>query len=120
MVQHLEISGVHMQVGDDLRKYVAKKIGALDRFVPRAARTSLHMQVMLKETKQKGAKECICEVTVHLPHETLNVQEGTVNIFAAVDIAETKLRSQLRKYKATHANPRLHQRILTRFKRQPV
>lgn len=120
MIQHLEISGVHMQVSDDLRKYVTKKIGGLDRFVPRVARQSLHVQIMLKETKQKGAKECICEIIVHLPHENLTVIEGTVNIFAAVDIAETKLRSQLRKYKELHANPRLHQRIISRLKRQPA
>lgn len=120
MIQHLEISGVHMQVGDDLRKYVTKKIGGLDRFAPKTARQSLHVQVMLKEIKKKGGKECLCEITAHLPHDTLNVQEGTVNIFAAVDIAETKLRAQLKKYKALHANPRLHQRILTRLKRQPA
>ena len=25
MIKQLEITGVHMQVGDDLRKYIAKK-----------------------------------------------------------------------------------------------
>ena len=120
MIQQLEISGVHMQVGDDLRKYVTKKIGNLDRFIPKMARESAHVQVMLKEVKQKEGKDCICEITVQLPHDTLNVKEGTVNIFAAVDIAETKLRAQLKKYKELHANPRLHQRMLTRLKRRPA
>ncbi|HSW74259.1 MAG TPA: ribosome-associated translation inhibitor RaiA [Candidatus Saccharimonadales bacterium] len=120
MIQQLEISGIHMEVGDDLRKYAGKKIGSLDRFVPRAARQSMHAHVQLKELKQKGAKECVCEVTITLPQETLNVTEGTVNIFAAVDIAETKLRAQLRKYKELHDNPRLHRRLLLRFRRKPA
>jgi ribosomal subunit interface protein len=120
MIQNLEITGVHMSVGDDLRKYAIKKIGNLDRFVPRASRESMHAEIRLKETKKKGQKECICEVTLHVPQETINVTEGTVNIFAAVDIAETKLRSQLKKYKELHANPRLHRRMLTVLKRRPV
>lgn len=120
MVQHLEITGIHMHVGDDLHKYIVKKIGNLEKFVPRAARPSAHMQVLLKEEQKKGAKQCICEVTVRLPHETINITEGTINIFAAVDIVEAKLRIALKKYKELHANPRLHQRVLTRFKRRPA
>lgn len=120
MIQHLEITGIHMQVGDDLRKYATKKIGGLDRYIPKDSRQSVHASIILKETKQKGAKECVCEINLHLPHEVLNVKEGTVNMFAAVDIAQTKLTHQLRRYKELHANPRLHQRILTRFKRQPA
>jgi ribosomal subunit interface protein len=120
MIQHLEISGIHMEVSDDLHKYVTKKIGSLDRYVQTAARESIHVQVQLKERKPKGAKECICEITVHLPHDTFNITEGTVNIFAAVDIAETKLRNQLKKYKELHTNPRLHRRMLARLKHRPA
>lgn len=120
MIQRLEISGVHMEVGDDLRKYIAKKIGKLDRFAPKASRESMHTEVRLKEARAKGKKECICEVVMHLPHETLTVKEGTVNMFAAVDIAETRLHHQLKKYKDLHANPRLGRRMLTILKRRPL
>lgn len=120
MIEHLEISGVHMQVGDDLRKYVTKKIGNLDRFIPAASRQSVHVRVLLKETNKKGAKDCICEIVTTLPHEQLTITEGTMNIFAAVDIAEAKLRMQLKRYKELHSNPRLHQRLMARLKRQPA
>lgn len=120
MIQHIEISGIHMEVSDDLHKYVTKKVGSLDRFAPRAARQSMRAYVQLKERKQKGVKECICEVTFQLPRETLNVTEGTINIFAAVDIAETKLRSQLKKYKELHDNPKLHRRMIVRLLRKPA
>lgn len=120
MIRNLEITGIHMQVGDDLHKYVAKKIGGLDKFVPRAARESVHAQILLKEENKKGAKLCICEVTVQLPHDTINISEGTVNIFAAVDIVEAKLKVALKKYKELHGNPRLRQRVLTHIKRRPV
>lgn len=120
MIQHLEITGVHMQVGNDLRKYITKKMNRLERFVPKNARESLHIQITVSESKKRSGKECICEAVVHLPRETFTVKEGTVNIFAAVDIVEEKLRGHFKKYKELHANPRLHQRMLTHLKRRPV
>lgn len=119
-MQQLEITGVHMQVSDDLRKYITKKMSRLERFAPKAARESMRIVVAVSEAKKRSGKECICEATLHLPHEVFNVKEGTVNIFAAVDITEEKLKQHLRKYKELHANPRLHQRVLTHLKRRPA
>lgn len=119
MIKQLEITGVHMQVGEDLRKYVTKKIGRLDRYIPRTSRESAHVQVKLKEAKKDGKKECICEVIMQLPHEKITITESTINTFAAVDIAETKLHQQLARYKDLHVNPRLHRRMLARLKHRP-
>ena len=118
MIQQFDISGVHVHVDDDLRKYVTKKIGRLDRFMPRHSRTSVHGEVKLKGAKAKDKKECTCEVILHLPHETITTKESTINMYAAVDIVETKLRIQLKKYKDLHANPRLHRRLIMRFQRE--
>lgn len=120
MIKQLEITGVHMQVGEDLQKYVTKKIGRLDRFIPKGSRESVHVEIKLKEATTKGKKECTCEVIMRLPHDQLTVSESTVNTFAAVDIVETKLHHQLKRYKELHANPRLHQRLMTRLKHRPV
>jgi len=116
MIKKLDIDGVHMTVGNDLRKYVSKKIGQLDKYIPRHARESAHFEVKLKEGKTKGQNERTCEVVAHLPHEILTLKETTVNIYAAVDIVEEKLKTQLHKYKELHANPRLRQRLVARFK----
>lgn len=121
MIQKLEIAGVHLSVGDDLKKYVQRKIGRLDRFLARGIQDSIHVAVKLKEGTRKGKSERTCEVVMHLPHETLTVHETTINIFAAVDIVETKLRLQLKKYKELHEEaPKFHQRLLARLKRQSV
>lgn len=120
MIKQLHITGVHMQVGEDLQKYVTKKLVRLDRYVPMTARESMSVDVKLKEEKNKGQKVCTCEVIVVLPQETIAITEDTINIFAAVDIAETRLRQQLRRYKDLHANPRLHRRIIARLKHRPA
>ena len=60
------------------------------------------------ETKIKNKKQCTCEVIMFLPHEEFVTKETTMNIFAAVDIVEAKLKNHLKKYKETHtARPRI-------------
>jgi ribosomal subunit interface protein len=120
MIKRLDITGVHMEVDDDLKKYAAKKIGRLDRFIPKVGRESVHVDVKLKEGKAKDKNERTCEVILRLPHETITVKDCTINIYAAIDIVETKLRNQLKKYKELHASPRLHQRMLSRLKHRPM
>ena len=118
MIQKLEIDGVHMEVGNDLRRYVLRKIGRLNKYVPQAARESLHVEVKLKEGKAKNKQIRTCEVIVHLPREVITISETTINMFAAIDIVEEKLKNRLHKYKELHANPALHRRLLAKFKRQ--
>lgn len=117
MLQRFEVKGVHYTVDENLQKYVTKKIGRLDRYLAAHTKASAHTQVTLKENKVKGGKDCLCEVVMHLPHGDITVKESTVNMYAAVDIAEAKLKLQLKKYKDTHASPRLHRRLIRRFKR---
>ena len=119
MIKKLEINGVHMDVGKELRRYVNKKIGGLEKYVPRNARESVHVEIKLKEGKAKDKNARTAEVIIHLPQETITISETTVNIYAAIDIAEEKLKNQLHKYKELHAAPRLHRRLMAKLKRQP-
>ena len=119
MIKRLDISGVHMTVDEDLRKYVTKKIGRLDRFIPRTSRESAYADVKLKESKAKDKNERTCEVIMHLPHETITLKDTTINIYAAVDIVETKLHHQLKRYKEMHGVPRFRRRVLSRLKHRP-
>ncbi|HUC95619.1 MAG TPA: ribosome-associated translation inhibitor RaiA [Candidatus Saccharimonadia bacterium] len=98
----LKISGVHTTVDESIKRYVIKKIGKLDKYIPRKARGSAHAEVFLKESKHQNKKECTCEIVVHLPQDTFTTKESTINIFAAVDIVEAKLKNQLHKYKELH------------------
>lgn len=117
MIEKLEINGVHFKVGDDLNKYVTKKIGNMDKYMSRHARASAHIEVKLKEALAKARKQATCEVILYLPHDTINTKETTLNMYAAVDIVEAKLKNQLKKYKNKH-NPRLHRRVLRKISRR--
>lgn len=116
MIQKMEVSGVHFEVGEKLKKYVDKKIGQMDRYMSRHVRESAHAEVKLKEATIKNKKQCTCEVILHLPHDTIMIKETTINMYAAIDIVETKLKNQLRKYKETHDTKRLHRRLLAKLR----
>jgi putative sigma-54 modulation protein len=120
MIQKLDLSGIHLEINDELKKYVQKKLGRLDRFIPKNNRESVHLEVKLKEGKAKNKDERTCEVILHLPGENILVKESTINIYAAIDIVEAKLRHGLKKYKDLHVSPRLHQRLLAKLKHRPL
>ncbi|MEM6998123.1 MAG: ribosome-associated translation inhibitor RaiA [Patescibacteria group bacterium] len=101
MIEKLEINGVKVDVDEDIKKYIHKKIGKLDRLMPRHARKSAHAKVVLSRSKGKK-QEPTCEATIELPGKTLNAKESTINMYSSIDIVESKLARQLRKYKTTH------------------
>ncbi len=119
MINRLEINFVHAPVDENLRKYVTKKIGSLDRYIPRSAAASAHAEVLLKEGKAgktNDARNCCAEVTLHLPHDTINISETSINMFTAIDIAELKLKHQIKKYKELHSGT-FRRRLVARFAR---
>lgn len=120
MIKKLEIDGVHYEVDEDIRKYVSKKIGRLDLYMSAHARKTAHVEVKLKESKIKTKKQLTCEVILHLPHDTITTKETTINMYAAIDVVEAKLKNQLRKYKEMHSRERFHQRIIAKIKHRPV
>ncbi len=119
MIERLEIDGIHMEVGDELRRYVVKKIGKLDKYLPRRAKGVAHLEVKLKSSSNKGKKQYTCEVILTVPHDIITTKETTVNMFAAIDIVETKLKNQIRRYKDQHSVLRGHtRRLIGKFRSQ--
>lgn len=119
MIERLEIDGIHMEVSDELRRYVVKKIGKLDKYLPRKVKDVAHAEVKLKASNSKGKKQYTCEVILTIPHDTLTTKESTVNMFAAIDIVETKLKNQIRRYKEQHSVLRGHtRRLVNKFRSQ--
>lgn len=118
MLQKFEIQAVHTRIDDSLKNYVNKKIGSIDRYLSRHDRASAHGEVQLKEAKVKDNNNFICEVTLHLPHGTIVVREAALNMYASIDIVETKLKLQIKKHKDLHENGKVHRRLMARFNRR--
>lgn len=99
MIERLEITGVHFKPDEKLNKYVTKKIGKLDKYMNKKVAESARIEVKLKEIRAKEQKKSNCEVIISMPKERITASETTMNMYAAVDIVEAKLKTQLKKYK---------------------
>ncbi|MGB4957364.1 MAG: HPF/RaiA family ribosome-associated protein [Candidatus Saccharimonas sp.] len=118
MIENVDITGVGTYTADDLtKKYIRKKIGSLDRLVPRHARKSIRAEVKIAEVNRDKGNKYEVEVVVHIPEKTVTAKDSTMNVLAATDIVEAKIANQLRKYKENHIPHVGRRKLLDRFKR---
>jgi len=117
MIEAIDITGVRYDVDVTTRKYIAKKVGRLDRYLPKHARKSVTAEVKLKEVNRDHGNKYEAEIILNVPDRVLMAKDSTLNVLAAVDIVEAKLVTQLRKYKQAIV-PHVGRRgVLSRFKR---
>jgi putative sigma-54 modulation protein len=117
MIEAVDITGVKYDLDETTKKYVTKKIGRLDRYLPRHARKSVSAEVKLKQINGDHGNKYEAEIVLHVPDKIITAKDSTVNMLAAVDIVEAKLVAQLHKYKETTI-PHVGRRgMLSRFKR---
>ena len=99
MIGSITITGRQYDINDATRKYVMKKIGSLDRYMPPHARESASAKVVLKEVNRDHGNKYEAEVILTLPDKKITAVDSTMNMMAAIDIVEAKLVTQLRTYK---------------------
>ncbi|HRJ06573.1 MAG TPA: ribosome-associated translation inhibitor RaiA [Candidatus Saccharibacteria bacterium] len=118
MIQSIAITGVKYDVDDTTKKYVVRKIGRLDKYLPRHARKSVKAEVKLKQVNRDHGEKYEAEIILHVPDKQLTAKDSTMNMLAAVDIVEAKIINQLRKYKELHVGHIGRTRAaLSKFKR---
>ena len=118
MITAITITGIKYEVDSRTDKYIRRKIGRLDRFLPRHARKSATADVRLKEINRANGNKYEAEVVIKVPHKDITATDSTMNILAAIDIVEAKLATQLKKYKASQV-PHIGKTraVLSKFKR---
>lgn len=117
MITQVDITGVKYDIDETTKKYVIKKVGRLDRYLPRHARKSVTADVKLKEVNRANGNKYEAEVILNVPDRVLMAKDTTVNMLAAVDIVEAKIAAQLRKYKEETISHVGRRGVMGRFKR---
>lgn len=118
MITHIDVTGVRYTPDELTRKYVKKKIGALDRYLSRHARKTVYADVKLKEVNRANGNKYECDVILKVPDSVMTAKDSTLNMLAAIDIVEEKLRAQLKKYHDEHTDHRSRHNIVGRLKRR--
>ena len=117
MIRNLTITGVKYELTYTTKKYVEKKIGALDKYLPRHARKSVSADVKIKQIDNPGGNKYEVDVIINVPEKVITAKDSTMNVLAAVDIVEAKLNGQLRKYKQANVPHIGFRKVLSKFKR---
>lgn len=100
MIEKIEISGNGYKIDESFRKYVIKRLGKLDRYLPRGAKKNVLVKVTVAEVgKNKSGKYEISATMDITGGKTIAAKDECSNVFAGVDLIEAKLTGQIRRYK---------------------
>jgi len=113
MIENIEISGSNnFKISESFRKYALKRIGKLDRYMPRGNKKDIIGKVVVTEVNRAHGNKYAITVNLEIPGgKTLTAKDECSNTFAGIDILEAKLKGQIHRYKL-EANPHLSRKGL--------
>lgn len=117
MIKNIKLTGIKVDIDEKTKKYVTKKIGSVDRYLPRHARKSVSAEVVIRQSNRDHGNKYETEVIIHTPGHKLVAKDSTVNILASIDIVEAKIITQARKYREKQIDHRGPHDLLGKFKR---
>jgi putative sigma-54 modulation protein len=107
----LQISGRDYELDDKIREYVDRKIGSLDKYLAKRSVISGDV-ILIRDVSNREDNMFVCEAIIEVPGDRLQATEATVNMFAAIDIVEQKLKAQILKFKEKHEPAKNKRRML--------
>lgn len=100
MIDKIDISGHDYKISDSFKKYTIKRLGKLDRFLPRGKKKDVVMKVIVSEVNHPhGNKYEVSAAMEVLGGKVITAKDECSNVFAGIDILEAKLKGQIRRFK---------------------
>ena len=112
MIDKIELSGSNYKLSESFQKYATKRIGKLDRFLPRGNRKDVIAKVVVTEIDREHGNKYEISAAMEIPGgKVIAAKDECSNIFAGIDIIEAKLMAQIRRFKLD-ATPHLKKKSL--------
>ena len=100
MIDKIEITGNKYKVEESLKKYATKRIGKLDRYLPRGSKKDVIAKIVITEVDRSHGNKYEISAAMEIPGgKVLAAKDESSNVYAGVDIIEAKLMGQIRRYK---------------------
>jgi putative sigma-54 modulation protein len=100
MIDKIEISGSNYKIDDSFKKYAEKRLGKLDRYLPRGSKKDVVLKVVVTEAERAHGEKFEISVAMDIPGgKVIAAKDDCTNLFAGVDLVEAKLTGQIRRYK---------------------
>lgn len=120
MIDKIEINGNGYKVEEPLRKYAAKRLGKLDRYLPRGYKKNVSVKLVVSEIGKNRSEKYEISAALTVPGGRLiAAKDECSNVFAGMDLVEAKLLGQIRRYKLEmqpHRQPRSLRALFKRSK----
>lgn len=113
MIEKIEITGGEgYKVEDSLKKYAEKRIGKLDRYLPRGNKKDVVVKIIITENGRAHGEKFEISAAMEIPGgKVIAAKDECTNVFAGIDLVEAKLTGQIRRYKLD-AKPHLKKKSL--------
>lgn len=103
----IHLTGRKFEIDEELHKYVLKKLGYLDKYLPRGHNNQGMTVEIFKDPSGKEDNQYKVTAILRVQGPDLIAETATINPHSAVDIVEQKLKMQIRKYKEKHQPKRI-------------
>ena len=112
MIEKIEISGSNYKVEESFKKYAEKRLGKLDRYLPRASKKDVVTKIVVTEVERAHGEKYEISVAMDIPGgKVIAAKDECSNVFAGIDLLEAKLTGQIRRYKL-ESTPHLKKKSL--------
>ena len=117
MIEKIDISGSNYKPEESFKKYTIKRIGKLDRYLPRGNKKDVVAKIVVTEVNRAHGNKYEISANLEIPGgKVISARDECSNVFAGIDILEAKLPGQIRRFKI-ESNPHLRKNFLEIFKR---
>lgn len=100
MIDKIEVSGSNYKISDSFQKYAVKRIGKLDRYLPRTHKKDVIAKIVVTEIDRVHGNKYEVSAAMEIPGgKVITARDECSNVFAGIDILEAKLKGQVRRYK---------------------
>lgn len=100
MIEKIEITGNNLKIAEDFEKYAKKKIGKLDRYLPKENKKEVFGKIIISEIDRDHGNKYEISVSLEIPGgKVLIAKDESLNMFSGIDLIEAKLMGQIRRFK---------------------
>lgn len=100
MIEKIEINGNGYKIDEPFKKYVTKRLGKLDKYLPKGAKKDVMLKVVVAEVGKNKSEKYEVSATMEITGgKVIAAKDECSNVFAGVDLVEAKLTGQIRRYK---------------------
>jgi putative sigma-54 modulation protein len=97
MAQKVEITAKNLQLGDQIKEYINKKVARLERILPEVEET--HIELSSSKAVRDHKERDVAQFTLQGKDFTLRSEETGSDLMTAIDKAADKMKRQIERFK---------------------